>query len=380
MTTAYKALTWAPSEEASKRALGFFTAGGALIGVVGFAVSFNSVMLAARPYLGMASWAVPVMVDLAIFVLTGLALFMELHDLGAKWIRLVPNGLSLWTLYLNTAEQHSWFGKSVHAVGPALWVTTVEIAAFAVRKLVGLADEKRIEALRRSLWILRPVATWRIWRQMRIHQITTYSEALDREAARMAVTGRLRLHHGRMWRHKAPLGERIALRLQGRDPVGVAQVLGDHAATVALLASTGTEPVPEPQPQGAESAPEPVAEDTVQEQPKAPRRRSPARSRKGSKTPAPRRTEEQLLAEAGALNAEAIAQTGTGVSLRRLKAELRVGQPVAERLRAALAAAPANGDVNADIPVHLAAPEPVPVIAVTSAPEQVEYANGTALD
>jgi hypothetical protein len=235
MPTPTKTLSWAPSEEASKRALGFFTAGGALIGVVGFAVSFSSVMLAARPYLGLASWCVPVMVDLAIFVLTGLALFMELNDLGAKWIRLVPNGLSLWTLYLNTAEQHSWFGKSVHAVGPALWVTTVEIAAFAVRKLVGLTDEKRIEGLRRSLWLLRPLATWRIWRAMRVHQITTYEAALDRDAARAAVVGRLRLHHGRFWRHKAPLGERIALRLQGRDPAGVAAVLSDHADTVALL-------------------------------------------------------------------------------------------------------------------------------------------------
>jgi len=246
MPTPTKTLSWAPSEEASKRALGFFTAGGALIGVVGFSVSFDSVMLAARPYLGMASWAVPVMVDLAIFVLTGLALFLELNDLGAKWIRFVPNGLSLWTLYLNTAQQHSWFGKSVHAVGPALWVTTVEIAAFAVRKLVGLSDEKRVEALRKSLWLLRPVATWRIWRQMRIHQITTYAAALDRDAARAAVVGRLRLHHGRMWRQKAPLGERIALRLQGRDPAGVAEVLGDHAATVALLAGTGRQETTEP--------------------------------------------------------------------------------------------------------------------------------------
>ena len=230
-------LSWAPSEQASKRALGFFTAGGALIGVVGFAVSFNSVMLAARPYLGMASWCVPLMVDLAIFVLTGLALFMELHGLGARWIRLIPTGLALWTLYLNTAEQHQWFGKAVHAVGPALWIATVEIAAFAVRKLIGLSDEKRIEGLRRSLWLLRPAATWRLWRRMRVEEITTYRAALDHDAARAAVVGRLRLHHGRMWRSKAPLSERIALRLQGRDPGGVAEILTAHAETAALLAA-----------------------------------------------------------------------------------------------------------------------------------------------
>ena len=376
MTTPYKSLTWAPSEEASKRALGFFTAGGALIGVVGFAVSFNSVMVAAEPYLAWAAWCVPVMVDLAIFVLTGLALFMELHDLGAKWIRLVPNGLSLWTLYLNTAQQHSWFGKSVHAVGPALWVTTVEIAAFAVRKLVGLSDEKRIEGLRRSLWILRPLATWRIWRQMRIHQVTTYAAALDRDAARAAVVGRLRLHHGRMWRQKAPLGERIALRLQGRDPAGVAQVLTDHAATVALLAGTATEPVPEAHAERTESAPEPPAEDTAAPRPKQARRRAPKRSRKAPNAAALLRTEAELIELASALNAQVIAQTGTPVSLRRLKAELHVGQLTAERLRAALAVA---RDVTPDI-AHQAVPEAVPAIAGSSAPEPVKYANGTALD
>src|SRR5207248_10623427 len=90
--------------------------------------------------------------------------------------------------------------------------------------------------------LLRPVATWRLWRAMRIHEIRTYAAALDRDAARAAVVGRLRLHHGRMWRGKAPLAERIALRLQGRDPAGVASILTDHADTAALLAAPATRP------------------------------------------------------------------------------------------------------------------------------------------
>jgi len=136
------------------------------------------------------------------------------------------------------------------------------------------------------------------------------------------------------------------------------------------------EPVPTPQPEPAESAPEPVAEDTAQDQPKTTRRRPPARSRKPAKTTAPRRTEADLLAAASALNTEAIAQTGTPVSLRRLKAELRVGQPVAERLRAALAA---RSDVTPDIPASPVS-EPVPAASVSAAPEPVEYANGTAVN
>lgn len=231
-------LSWAPSAHASRLALGWFSVGAALIGLVGFAVSFDSVMLAAWPYLAWAAWVVPVMVDLAIFVLTGLNLFMELHGIGARWIRLVPNGLALATLYLNTATQHSWFGKAVHAVGPALWIITVEIGTYAVRRMVGLTAEHRIEGLRKVLWVLRPWATWRIWRAMRVHQITTYRAALDREAAHAAVVGRLRLAHGRFWKLRAPLAERIALRLDGRDPTGVAEILRTHADTAALLAGT----------------------------------------------------------------------------------------------------------------------------------------------
>jgi len=355
MPTPIKTLTWAPSEEASKRALGFFAAGGALIGIVGFSVSFDSVMLAARPYLGMASWCVPVMIDLAIFVTSGLALFLQLHGLGAKWIRAIPNALALWTLYLNTATQHAWFGRAVHAAGPALWVVTVEIANYAVRKLVGLSDERRIEGLRRSLWLLRPFATWRIFRQMRIHQITTYAAALDRDAARAAVVGRLRVQHGRLWRQKSPLSERIALRLQGRDPGGVAQVLTDHQSTVMLLqAPAGTQQAPLP---GA--APEPAPAALPAAPTRARSRAAKRRTRVAHPATADTRTWNELVDLAQTVNALAVTETGSPAGVGRLKREVGVGQPRAQQLRDYLAALPAPTQV--------------------ALPAQVEHANGTAL-
>lgn len=351
------ALSWAPSPAASRRALGFFTAGAALIGIVGFAVSFDSVMLAAWPYLYWAAWTVPVMVDLAIFVLTGLGLFMELHGLGARWIRAIPHGLALATLYLNTASQHTWFGRAVHAVGPTLWIVTVEIATFAVRRMVGLSDERRIEGLRRSLWLLRPWATWRIWRAMRVHQITTYAAALDREAARAAVAGRMRLAHGRLWRWRAPLAERIALRLDGRDPAGVAEILYTHAQTAALLAGAQSSA-----PQSEDTAQEPdEAAKLPAEQPakpdedQAPKPRAKRRRKPATRVPV-RRTDAEVMQEAVALNAEVLAQTDTPVSVRKLISELHIGQPRAERIRAAL--------LTADKP--------------TPAPP-IERANGSAL-
>lgn len=375
-TTTAPAPAWRPSEDGSRLLMMWLGIAVGVIGAIALALSFVSVDQAAVPYFGRASWAIPVLMDSTIGVLTFFSIAAELNRLRSPLARYTARALVGLTVYANVAPQPTVYGRILHGAPPTVWVLVVAVAEGIIRRLMGLSDDKRIEPMRKSLFVLRPWPTWRLWRRMRVEQITTYQAALDADAARAAVVGRLRLHHGRMWRQKAPLAERVALRLQGRDPAGVAQVLGDHAATVALLASTGTEPVSQPQPQPAESAPEPVAEDTREQSPKTPRRRSPARTRKGSKTPAPRRTEEQLLAEAGALNTQVLAETGTPVSLRRLKTELRVGQPVAERLRAALAAAP---NVGADIP-HQAAPEAVPVIAANSAPEPVEYANGTALD
>jgi hypothetical protein len=303
---------------------------------------------------------------------------MELHKLGAKWIRAIPLGLAVWTLYLNTADQPQLFGKAVHAVGPSLWIVTVEIAGYAVRKLVGLTDEHRVEGIRRALWVLRPIATARLWKAMRVHQLTTYREALDRDAARAVVVGRLRLHHGRAWRLRAPLAERIALRLDGRDLAGVTAVLRVHSDTAALLAGNVAEAVPEMAPGPVAG---PVSGDT-RSIAKPRTQREPRRARAAAKAVAVRRDEAALFADASALNARVIAQTGTPVSVRRLKAELHIGQPVVQRLRAALGA-----PGNAPTPALRAAPETppqpvpdgVPVQVGSGDRAQIEFANGSAV-
>lgn len=334
---------WRPSPDGARLILLWFAVSVAVIGAVALALSFVSVQDAARPYFGATAWAIPVLMDSTIGVLTFFSIMLELHRLRSALARYGARALVALTVYANVAPQPSVYGKVLHGAPPAVWVLVVMVAEGMIRRLMGLSDETRIEALRRSLWLLRPVATWRVWRMMRVHQITSYAEALDRDAARAAVAGRLRLRHGRMWRAKAPLAERIALRLLGRDPAGVAAVLRDHRDTAALLAGTVA---------GPGSAGEPDLAEAVPERPAAPRT---SRTR----APAPRRSEAELLAAASALNAQAIERTGIPVSLRRLKAELRVGQPVAERLRAVLAVS-----------------EPVSADAEPPVPRPVEYANG----
>lgn len=230
------AARWRPSERTARGLMLYLGYGVLIIGAIALALSFVSVDEAARPYFGAASWAIPVLMDSTIGVLTFFSIVAELNALRAPLARYSARALVALTVYANVAPQHSLYGRILHGAPPVVWVIVVAVAEGLIRRLAGLSDERRIEAMRRSLWLLRPVGTWRLWRAMRIHQITTYSAALDRDAARAAVVGRLRLHHGRMWRGKAPLSERIALRLQGRDPAGVAAILSDHADTAALLA------------------------------------------------------------------------------------------------------------------------------------------------
>jgi len=232
-----RAPVWRPSERASLSMMLYLGYGVLIIGAIALGLSFLSIDRAARPYFGGASWAIPVLMDTAIGLFTFFSIVAELNKLRAPLARYSARALVALTVYANVAPQPSLYGKVLHGAPPVVWVIVVAVAENLVRRLARLTDPREIEPVRRSLWLLRPAATWRLWRAMRIHQIPTYAAVLDRDAARSAVVGRLRLHHGRMWRSKAPLSERIALRLQGRDPSGVAEILTAHADTAALLAA-----------------------------------------------------------------------------------------------------------------------------------------------
>lgn len=90
-------------------------------------------------------------------------------------------------------------------------------------------------------------------------------------------------------------------------------------------------PVPEPAPA---TGPEQREDEYARENPKPTRT-----TRKSTRRRVPvKRTWAELLAAAGALNAQALESTGKPVSVRQIKARLRVGQDTAARLREAATA------------------------------------------
>jgi len=235
-TTEARAPSWRDGKSGPLAGLLYLGVAVALIGAAAFALSFIGVYQAALPYFGSVAWVIPLLGDLAIGVFTAFSIAAELAGLSSPTARWSSRLLIGFTIYANVAHEPGIYGRVLHTAPPVIWVLIVTTFEHLVRRMVGLNSPTRIEGLRKSLWLLRPIGTARIWRRMRVEAVATYREALDQDAARAAIVGRFRVNHGRLWRSKAPLAERIALRLQGRDPAGVAQILTAHQETAALLA------------------------------------------------------------------------------------------------------------------------------------------------
>ena len=81
ITNAHVQLSWALSQDASRRSQFYLGLLLVPIGAIAFSLSFGSVMLAARPVIHTASWAVPVLADATLAVLTFTGPVLELNGL-----------------------------------------------------------------------------------------------------------------------------------------------------------------------------------------------------------------------------------------------------------------------------------------------------------
>jgi hypothetical protein len=191
------------------------------LGVVGFGVSATNVAEAVEPSFGELAWTVPFGVDVGIAAFTGLDLLMARMDMRSRWLRIVPWALIAVTVYLNVAGEPDMLGKVAHAVLPLTWVVAVEAGAHILRTWAGLhATASRMDRVRRSRWLLAPLATVKLWRRMVLWEERSYLKALQRERDRVLALCDLQEGHGRVtWRWKAPRRLRALYRLGELSPV-----------------------------------------------------------------------------------------------------------------------------------------------------------------
>lgn len=197
----------------------------AVVSTLGLLSSYTALETKAATWGWDWPWLLPVGIDVAIPAFTGASLILIRMGMELRWIRWVPRALTAVTVYLNWQASSTPGGRIGHAALTLLWVIFSEIASHVYATRIGaVTGKKRMEAVRRSRWILAPIPTARLRRRMILWEITSYTEALTRLQEQTYLRAQLKEEFGLLWRWKAPLDKRMTLKL-GEAPAALADTL-----------------------------------------------------------------------------------------------------------------------------------------------------------
>ncbi|MFH8379085.1 DUF2637 domain-containing protein [Streptomyces cyaneofuscatus] len=197
----------------------------AVVSTLGLLSSYTALETKAATWGWDWPWLLPVGIDVAIPAFTGANLILIRMGMELRWIRWVPRALTAVTVYLNWQASSTPGGRLGHAALTLLWVIFSEIASHVYGTRIGaVTGKKRMETVRRSRWILAPIPTARLRRRMILWEITSYQQALTRLQEETYMRAQLKEEHGLLWRWKAPLDKRMALKL-GSAPAALADTL-----------------------------------------------------------------------------------------------------------------------------------------------------------
>lgn len=197
----------------------------AVVSTLGLLSSYTALETKAASWGWDWPWLLPVGIDVAIPAFTGANLILIRMGMELRWIRWVPRALTAVTVYLNWQASSTPGGRIGHAALTLLWVIFSEIASHVYGTRIGaVTGKKRMETVRRSRWILAPIPTARLRRRMILWEITSYEEALTRLQEQTYLRAQLKEEFGWRWRSKAPLEQRMALKL-GEAPAALADTL-----------------------------------------------------------------------------------------------------------------------------------------------------------
>jgi hypothetical protein len=185
-----------------------------LLGILGAIGSFTTIRHLAVPWFGTSAWIVPIGIDLGIAALLAWDLLAEYTGLPWPVLRWTAWAFIAATVYLNIAAARGILDAAImHAALPVLFVTVVEGARHLIRRATGLADGTRIERIPFARWLLAPRSSFLLYRHMVLWQVTSYRVGLRLEHQRQQAISGLQQRHGHyLWRWRAPLSDRLALR------------------------------------------------------------------------------------------------------------------------------------------------------------------------
>ena len=177
--------------------------------------SFTTVRHLAVPLFGAMAWIVPIGIDTGILALLAWDLLAEYLRFSWPVLRWTAWAFIAMTVYLNIAAAHGNLTAAVmHAAMPFLFVTVIEGIRHLLRQWIGIATGTRIERIPTSRWLLAPYSSFLLARRMVLWQVTSYRQGLALEYQRLQAIARLQQTYGQyLWRWRAPLSERLTLRL-----------------------------------------------------------------------------------------------------------------------------------------------------------------------
>lgn len=163
----------------------------ALLAVMGFGFtsSFFTLYGAAASRGWHAAWALPLAVDGAILVYVLLDHLAISLGSRSRWLHLVAWACAAFTVWANAAVAGgSGVWRVVHAAMPALWVAGLEAFRFVWRAMREKEGGKA-DGVPFARWILSPFHTARLWRRMRLQNVTSYPVAVARFEAWLTAKG-----------------------------------------------------------------------------------------------------------------------------------------------------------------------------------------------
>ncbi|THV40573.1 DUF2637 domain-containing protein [Glycomyces buryatensis] len=190
------------------------------LGVAGFAVSFLTVEEKARSWSPEGyAWLFPTGIDLGIITFTLLDIFLARRGKRIPWLRYVPWGLTIATIYLNVTAYTALEAQIAHAVLPSLWVVFTEAIA-RIMKLKAKEEATTTRTVPLIRWACAPIATFILWRAMQLWAIDSYEDALKREEERQLAKAVMKAEFGSV------RGAKPELRVRYRQrKITVAEVL-----------------------------------------------------------------------------------------------------------------------------------------------------------
>lgn len=163
--------------------------GGVAVGGLGFVLSFDNLTLAGERWgFGERSawFAAGMDASIVTFLIIDLILVLFRVRFGAP--RTMAHVMTCATVFLNASAHGSPWEHPVralaHGLMPILFVTSVEAGRHLLIRQTALevgVDHDPIPALR---WLLAPVPTLRMWRRMKLWQITSYTQLIELEKQR----------------------------------------------------------------------------------------------------------------------------------------------------------------------------------------------------